>query len=130
MTNHFIKSLALSILFALVLAGCDFSFNAHPKDLIVTQDMKAQMGAYADMIDAVYPDIENFARVCLENKTPVVYWSDEVRAYAVTCPLIETVDSYGIVTFDERQLLIDVFALHALSQEELSDLLAPEGWER
>ncbi len=130
MNNNFTKFLGLIVFFALGLYGCDFSFAGHPKNLIVTQDMKAQMGAYADMIDAVYPDIENFARVCLENKTPVVYWSDDVKAYAVTCPLIETPDSYGIVTFDERQLLIDVFALHALSQEELTVLLAPEGWER
>ncbi len=113
----------LMILTALLLAACGAS------EPTVTASMKASMEAYADQVDGWYPNIDqNVARECAENPT-FLYWSDELRAYAVTCPLSLNENSYGIVTLDEHEEVLNAFSIGAASQGEVTRTLALLGWE-
>lgn len=114
----------LMIFAALLLAGCRAS------SLEITPEMTASMNAFADQYDVWYPDSEeNIARECAANPT-AVYWSDELHAYAVTCPLPWSANAFGMVTFDESGNLLNAFGLDAISQGELSKTLATLGWMR
>lgn len=96
----------------------------------VTSEMASSISQYADQYDAWYPNADqNVARECLE-KPSGVYWSDQLRAYAVTCPLSLNPNSYGIVTLDENKSVLNAFSISAASQGEVTATLATLGWEQ
>lgn len=113
-----------ALLLALLLTACSTSAPE------VTPEMNASMLAFADQYDIWYPDSDqNIARECAKNPGPV-YWNEELRGYAVTCPLPWAEQSFGMVTFDESGLLMNAFGLGAASQSALSETLALLGWKR
>lgn len=120
----------LLFVFALFLTACGGSAQSLLSAPEITPEMNASMTAYADQYDVWYPGNEqNIARECADNPT-AVYWSDELKAFAVTCPLPWSANSFGMVTFDESGTLLNAFGLGANSQGELSKTLATLGWKR
>jgi len=100
-----------------------------PSGYQVTPAMMASMNAYAAQYDVWYPDAyQNVAKECVENPT-VVYWSEQLQSYAVTCAL-QTAPSYGIVTIDNYETVLNAFSISATSQGEVTKTLAALGWER
>lgn len=113
----------LIIFTALLLAACGADSPG------ITPEMIASMNAFADQFDAWYPeDGQNIARVCAASPTGL-YWNKELQSYAVTCPLPWYENSYGVVTLDENQSVLNAFGLAAASQGEITQLLGTLGWE-
>jgi len=112
------------VLIALLLTACV------PSGLEITPKMTASMVAFADQYDIWYPDSsENIARECAENPADI-FWNDELKGYAVLCPLPWYANSYGVVTLDENEVVWNAFGLGATSQSDAVKMLASLGWER
>jgi hypothetical protein len=117
-----IISLFLFIVFGLLLTACATSFVQKEEQPSLTPAMLNAMVAHADEFDSLYPDAENVAWSCSQSNSDV-YWNKDLKSYAVTCFLPS--GGIGIVTFSDREILIDVFSI---SQDNLSGFLSM-GWE-
>ena len=113
----------LLFVITLLLTACATSLVQKEEPPSLTSAMQNAMVAYADQIDSQYPDAENVARSCSQSNSDV-YWNKDLKSYAVTCFLPS--GGIGIVTFSDREILIDVFSI---SQDNLSGFRSM-GWER
>ena len=109
------KQLMLALFLLLTACGAP----AHD-EMTITASMKQSMTWHADHIDALYPGVENVARACVDGPSEI-YFNEVLNAYAVTCSLAA---SYGIVTLDTHEVVIDAFSV-----DDLSGFLA-DGWEK
>jgi hypothetical protein len=109
----------------LILTAC---IGGSPK---ITAEMTSSMESYADQFDAWFPNADqNVARECSKNPTGV-FWNRVLKAYAVTCPLsLEYPNSYGVVTLDEHEMVLNAFSISANSQGEVAITLGTMGWEQ
>lgn len=111
-------------LLSLVLTAC---MAGSPK---ITDEMTSSMVSFADQFDAWFPNADqNVARECSENPTGV-FWNKALKAYAVTCPLNLYPNSYGVVTLDEHEIVLNAFSISANSQGEVAIMLGTMGWEQ
>lgn len=118
------KFLIAFLLTVLLLTACV------PNGMEVTPAMTASMDAFADQYDVWYPDSEeNIARVCAENPTDI-FWNDELKGYAVLCPLPWYENSYGVVTLSEDETVLNAFGLGAASYADAVKMLASLGWDK